>query len=70
VAKRRVDRATVILARAATHPAASIADLDTPRNGASRPTDATQTSLEVLARERPTKVAELLRSTWLADRER
>lgn len=70
----QTDRTKLILSGGNTATSSDISDLVSDKIGRSTlPADTkvnTSEQLEKLAKEKPTKVAELLKSTWLADKER
>lgn len=70
----QADKSRLILSGGSNATASDISDLVSDKIGRSTlPADTkinTSEQLEKLAKEKPTKVAELLKSTWLADKER
>jgi flagellar M-ring protein FliF len=70
----QIDKSRLMLAGSSSATSSDISDLVSDKIGRSTlPADTkinTSEQLEQLAKEKPTKVAELLKSTWLADKER
>ncbi|MHB2018834.1 MAG: flagellar M-ring protein FliF C-terminal domain-containing protein, partial [Candidatus Xenobia bacterium] len=73
--KVQIDKSSLILATGPSANATEITDLLNEKNGKSSATTQTtmvnnKAELEKLAKEKPTRVAELLKSTWLSEKEK
>jgi len=69
-----IDQSRMVFTHGPTATASDISDLLTDKSGKAPPLPTTQVNtteeLEKLAKEKPTRVAELLKSTWLSEKER